>query len=551
VRRSNVDGGTEGRNMTPSEDSAIADATAADVTDGSRPGGSRSVSTGIGPLDDRTGGLEAGGLHLLSAPPIPARTAAVAQFLQAGLDEGDRVALVTRTRPDRTFDAARRFGCDLEGAWRDGRLRLLGFRGDYEVRLRRAASPEEVYLELASLLGPPPARIAFDPGTVLWEGRGEGGAASAFVDFVDGLPATVLATTTRELGGDQPLSSELVSQAAAGVFELREEGGGFLRLSVRSLDGGRPAQPDVTLALEEGQGLVAPEGRPARRASDPATRDGGDLLRLQLDGPLAEELESWLRDSYPVARAGDPLDLVSRLQTDEPYALVLVSLGRERLDEGLKACRVCRRLRPGLPVVVVSDDPVRASDRAALLRAGADECMTGGVNVEELASRLELARSRAGTHPGAGDDGRAIDAADGGPSTDAPGASGGRGAAAGEAGVDGGPPAPLDEAAFHDALRERLSGSGARVFTVVRFAAEEPAGLARELAGLVRSEDGDVAGVLAGRAAAWLSDTVPSEAEAFLRRVGVAVEDAVEVAPDGTEVLGSARDADRLRELVE
>lgn len=521
--------------MTLSKDSVIADATAVDAKDGSGPGEPRPVATGVGPLDERTGGLEAGGLHLLSAAPVPARTALVVQFLQEGLDEGEDVALVTRTRPGRVFDAARRFGRDLEEAWRDGRLRLVGFRGDYEVRLRRAASPEEVYRELSSLLDAPPARIAFDPGTVLWEGRGEGSAASAFVDFVDGLPATVLATTTRKLAGELSLSTEMVSQASAGVFELREEGGGLLRLSIRSLAGGRPEQADVTLALKAGAGLVAPDSRPTRRSSDPAGEGSDELLRLELDGPLAQELEGWLRETYRVTRVEDPLDLVSRLQTDDPYGLVVVSLGRERLEEGLKACRVCRRLRPGLPVAVVSDEPFRASDRAALLRAGADECMTGGVNVEELASRLELAEVRGGPHPGASGDDEARHA---------------RPAAA-----DGGPPErlrePLDAAAFRAELREGLSTDGPRVFTVVRFAAADPGGLARELAGLVRAEDGDFAGVLAGRPAAWLSDTVPSEAESFLRRVRETLGEAAGGLPGETEVLGSARDAERLRDLAE
>lgn len=521
--------------MTRIKDSAIADATAAeDATGGSGGGPSRSVPSGIGPLDDRTGGLEPGGLHLLSAPPVPARTAAVVQFLQAGLDDGDQVALVTRARPDRVFEAAHRYGVGLEEAWREGRLRLLGFRGDYEVRLRRAASPEEVYRELSSLLDAPPARIAFDPGTALWEGREEGSAASAFVDFVDGHPATVLATTTRDLTGELPLSAELVSQAAAGAFELREEGGGLLRLSVRSLDGGRPAQPDVTLELKEGEGLVAPEGRPARRSSDSSGRGSDELLRLELDSALAEELEQWLRETYQVTRVGDPLDLVSRLQADEPYGLVLVSLGRERLEEGLKACRVCRRLRPGLPVVVVSDEPFRASDRAALLRAGAGECMTGGLNVEELASRLELAGTRGGPHPGAS--GNEAGQARPSDADDAPPAS---------------PDSPLDDAAFRAELRERLSAAGSRVFTVVRFPAGDAGGVARELAGLVRVEDGDFAGVLAGRPAAWLSDTVPSEAEGFIRRVRGTLEGAGGGTSDDTEVLGSARDAERLRELAE
>lgn len=529
---------------------------AAGVVGGAPNETSSPVPSGVGPLDERTGGLDAGGLHLLSSPPVPARTALALQFLDAGLEAGEDVALVTRTRPGRVLAAAERFGLDLEAAWRERRLRIVGFRGDYEVRLRRAASPEEVYVELASLISSDASRVVFDPGTVLWEGRGEGSAASAFVDFVEDHPATVLATTTRGVEGDLPLSTELVSHGAAGILELHEEGNGLLRLSVRKLHGARPEKPDVTLALREGEGLTATDGAPSRRSSDRPGTGSDALLRLTLEGPLGEELEDWLRTTYRVSEADDPLDLVSRLQEDEPWGLVLISLGRERLEEGRRACSVCRRLRPGLPVVAVSDEPFRASDRADLLDAGADECMTGGVNVDELASRLELARARGGAaHPRSaeergGDEAIAGEAGGGSEPAEryngrlvADGAE--DEALAGESRGEG----PVADAAFRDEIRKELAESGARVFTVIRFAADDPSALPRTLSGLVRAEDGDFAGLLRGQPAVCLSGTAPSESRGFLRRVRGELEEAAG-GPVEAEVLGSVRDAERLRELA-
>lgn len=495
--------------------------------------------TGIGPVDERTGGLSARGLFLLSCPPVPARTAAVLQFLEAGLDAGEQVALVTRSRPDRIFEAADRFGCRLEPAWRDGRLTLVGYQGDYEARLRRAASPEAVFAELRSLLDPVPARVAFDPGTALWEGRGDGSAASALVDFVDAAGVVALATTTGDLSGELPLATELVSQAASGIFELGEGTGGVFRLSIRKFEEGRPEQPDVTLALRDGEGLGAPGETPARRSSDRPAEGRGELLWLALEDGLSEEVESWIRAEYRVTDAEEPLELVSRLQTDEPYGIVLVSLTREHLTQGLRACGVCCRLRPGLPVVVVSGEPLRASDRADLLRAGADECMTGGLNVDELGSRLELAGSRSGARP----EPPGPAAANGGP--------GGEPLNGGNIRGDGpAPEDPLDDRAFRRELRKRMSTSGSGVFSIVRFSAQDPRRLAATLHDLVRTDEGDFAGVLDGTAAVWLSGTVPAEADGFVRRVRESVREAAGVGWVAPEVLGSVRDTERLRELA-
>lgn len=514
------------------------------------------VATGIDELDRRVDGLRPGGLYVLSSPPGHARRAAVLQFAAAGLADGGRVALVTRSKPDRLLGEAEDYGLSLHAAWEEGRLTLLGFRGEYEMRLRRAGSPEEVFRELASLMEPVPPRLVFDPGSPLWEGRGDGATAHAFVDFLEETGATCLATTTTALDGGLSAATELVTQAATGLFELDEGGEGLVRLRILKLEPGGRAREEVTLSLVAGEGLTGVGEAPARRHTDVAAVGQRRALLLPLEAPLPEELASWLRARYEVDDVGAPLDLVARLQEDRSYGLVLMHLDRERLSMGLRACRVCRRLRPELSVIVLSGDAIRARDRAKLLRAGADECLTGRVNVEELASRLELVRTRGRPHPGPTDgaedreDGRGEgrEAEDGG-EADAGGEAedrGGTGAA--EAAAER--PDPLDADAFRTEVRRLLEADGSRVFTVLRFRCGERADeLLEHLTRIVRAEAGDRVAPLDGECAVLLPDTRPVEAQAFLERAREELSGALGESPEA-EVLGGVRDGPRLQALL-
>lgn len=505
-------------------------------------GATTRVATGIDELDRRVDGLPYGGLYVISSPPGHARTAAVLQFAAAGLDDGGRVGLVTRSKPDRLLRAAEDHGLDLRAPWQEGRLALLGFRGEYEMRLRRAGSPGEVFRELVSLLEPVPSRLVLDPGTPLWEGRGDGATAEAFVDFLEESGATCLATTTTPLDSGLSAATELVTQAATGLFELDETTEGLVRLRILKLEPGRRGREEVTLSLVAGKGLAAAKEAPGRRSTDVPAAGQRRALLLPLESSLPEELESWLRARYEVDEVGAPLDLVARLQEDRSYGLVLMHLDRERLSMGLRACRVCRRLRPELSVIALSGDALRARDRAKLLRAGADECLTGRVNVEELASRLELLRAGRRAHPGPADepeDGRQAGDEDR------------RGGAGGEGGEEPAErPEPLDADAFRSEVRRLLAAEGGRVFTVLRFRCGERADeLLEQLSRIVRAEDGDRVAPMDGECAVLMPDTRPVEAEAFLERAREELSSAVGESPD-VEVLGGVRDGPRLQALL-
>ena len=53
------------------------------------------VPSGIGPVDERTGGLQQGGSYLIVGTPGPAKMVAALQFLHAGIARGEPVLLLT------------------------------------------------------------------------------------------------------------------------------------------------------------------------------------------------------------------------------------------------------------------------------------------------------------------------------------------------------------------------------------------------------------------------------------------------------------------------
>jgi KaiC/GvpD/RAD55 family RecA-like ATPase len=102
------------------------------------------IPTGIGPLDERVGGLQPGGSYLIVGTPGPAKMVAAFQFLHTGLANGEPALLLSNADEEGALGVARAWGFDLETYWRDGSLSLLGFKDDFELRAIRSVEPEEV-----------------------------------------------------------------------------------------------------------------------------------------------------------------------------------------------------------------------------------------------------------------------------------------------------------------------------------------------------------------------------------------------------------------------
>ena len=474
------------------------------------------ISSGLGPLDRQLGGLTPGGLYLLSGGEVDTRHYLSLAYLRAGLASGGTAALVTQVPREHLLRRLRQWELgEVADAWSEGRLRIAGYRGGYEHRVRNAGDPGAVFGELERRIGSGVDRVALVPGRPLWEGALGPVMTEAFVEWTRRVPATVWATYQRaEVGGSD---DERLHHAATGVFQLVEDGRGRTALRIR-----KTAAADLeptTLSLDSALGAIA------GRASD-------ELPRIVLMKPAGSEagesfttIRGWLGKMVEPRELDDPADLVDVLQEDPGIDAVVVFAAHDGLKEAVRACRLASSVGRA-PVVAVVGGRVRAADHAHLIRAGAAECLSGPINLSEFATRLER------LVPGEGRFDRAPVGGGEDAEVEAPAGEGG-GAVSGET--------------FRARLERGLSRHPPEVFTVVRFPREVlPSEAEERLSEAVRLEDGDLVGPVEDGVAVYLAGTSPDEAEGFLRRLASSYEGLGERA----ELLGSMRDADALRRLA-
>lgn len=489
--------------------------------DGDAPAEHRRISSGLVPLDRHLGGLTPGGLtpgglYLLSGGEVDTRHYLSLSFLQAGLAFGGTAALVTQVPRDHLLRRLRQWDLPaVAEAWRNGRLRVSGYRGGYEHRVRNAGDPGAVFDELERRVGVDVDRVALVPGRPLWEGALGPMITEAFMDWTARVPATVWATYQRTEG--DPSDDERLHHAAAGVFQLTEDARGGSALRILKT----PGADLESATLPIGDALREIGGR----ASD-------ELPRIVLMRPPESEvgeslttIRGWLRNVAETRELEDPADMVDVLQEDPGIDAVVVFAAQDGLKEAVRACRLASSVGRA-PVVAVVGGRVRAADHARLMRAGADECLSAPVNLSVFATRLER------LVPGEGRFDRAPGGREADGDIDAPGGEGG---------------GSVSEETFRARLERGLSRHPPEVFTVVRFPREDlPAEAEERLSEAVRLEDGDLVGPVEDGVAVYLAGTSPEEAEGFLRRLASSHEGL----GDRAELLGSMRDADALRRLA-
>ncbi len=161
--------------------------------------------------------------------------------------------------------------------------------------------------------------------------------------------------------------------------------------------------------------------------------------------------------------------------------------------------RQLRRAASRPPILLMSRVVVRANDRAVALRAGADDFISGGVNPDELASRIEALLRR-----GRSEATELLES----PGTPAP----------------GGPGVGDESAEVRDIVRRQLKVTGAPIFSLVLLKPANGRGLhalASHVADQMRHETGDRMSVNGVQVEIYLHGALASHAEKFLRRVKI------------------------------
>ena len=351
--------------------------------------------SGIGPLDDRAGGLETGGSYLVVGAPGPEKMVAALQFVHEGIRQGERCALVTNADIDGILGVATAWGFDMWQAWETGLLQIVGFKEDFELRAIRSIAPEEVVEELDSVLQEGLMRIAVDPGSMFLTGGARTLLGSTFLAWARRTEATVLATFSVDGGATSlPSSADWLIQSTTGRLVLEKRADGLYQVTVaRAVPQAGQREETISLELKPGEGLIQPESYPARRGVDRGGIDENRLLLVSLGGDQAADLEAWARSSFETDVVSEPIEAVAKVQSGVKYGGVLIHTSRQRGREALQACRAIRPLTRAA-IVLASDDAIRATDRIHVLEAGADDFLSGGVDFRELSIRIRQSIAR-------------------------------------------------------------------------------------------------------------------------------------------------------------
>lgn len=487
------------------------------------------IPSGIAPLDDRAGGLHAGGSYLVVGTPGPAKMVAALQFLHAGLQRGEKCLLLSNADVEDMLSVSRAWGFEFEHAWERSQLQLLGFKNDFELRAIRSIEPEEVLEELDALVPRDISRIAVEPGFMFLAGDAKSALGAAYLKWARTHPATVCSTFSVDgAASSLPSSADWLVHATTGrlIVESRSEELYDITL-VRAVPGAGEREETIAVQLKPGAGLVVPESWPARRGRDRPGVDENRLLLISLGSAHAADVETWARGSFNADVVTEPFDAVARVQADSSLGGVLVHAPRARVREAVKACRALRPLTRAA-IVFASDDAVRSTDRIQVMEAGADDCLSGGIDFPELDLRIRQAIATGSK-----------------PVPVSKRENGAKGTSGGKLSADG----------FGQELASRATDPVMKFFCVLDVAAGSmsTADVERILLEQVRADEGDLVAADSDRCAVLLQGAREAQLVAFLDRLRARL--AKGAGGTGREptiaVLSNPADAAKIRALAE
>src|SRR5262245_36434168 len=314
---------------------------------------SKTIISGIEPIDELMGGLDRGQIYLVHGE-ADGKSLFGIKFLIEGLKHGENVALVVRSSPE---DAVRRFarlGYDcLEDVY-SGRLVILECSEEMINRIGKLRELTPVLRELEWLLGETrPRRLIFDPVTsVLAGAEGDLGVHTReFADWARSFGATVVLISN----GSNPEIVEnfepLVAQSFR--FDLREVGDRAARFIAFEKSSGIP---DQAIEVDPCRGVILSR-QPATSNAPPPPPSLAELESIR------EELRS-VRDRIhqQEEEALADIDLLTDEPAEEPVPQItpepepiqvpdtteLVSK-KERAPQVLKSAQETAAASPQLP----------------------------------------------------------------------------------------------------------------------------------------------------------------------------------------------------------
>jgi CheY-like chemotaxis protein len=345
-------------------------------------------------------------------------------------------------------------------------------------------------------------------------------------------PATVVSTFSVDgPAASLPSFADWLVHATTGRLIVERRSEDLYDLSIaHAVPAPGEREESVTVQLVPGAGLVAPAGGLSRRGHDRPGVDVNRLLLISLGGTHAADLDLWARGAFQADVVTEPFEAIARVQADASFGGVLVYASRTGVREAVTACRALRPLTRAA-IVFASDDAVRSTDRVHILEAGADDCLTGGLDFRELGLRIRQAVQH-GSKPA--------------PAASHPGGNGFEG---------GGGRVPPDR--FREELRRRAANPVSRYFCVLDVSPGSltPAVVEQILVEQVRADAGDLVTTDSNRCAVLLQGAREGQLATFLDRLRARLRERLGAQAHGEEpavqVLSHPAESTRIRSLLD
>lgn len=491
------------------------------------------VKSGLAPLDRQIGGFVRGRPYLVSGNPGTGKSTACLEFIDAGVQSGERGLLLTHDDPGDLLDSAEFLGIDLGDSLLKDRVRIVTFQLDFVRRFMRAATPTMAFEELLRHIGEEPVqRIAIDSIVPFLEGGGAGSqSVFSLVDFLDAVQATSMITYPGDLAGLYDQRMEPLLQRAGGVFHLQGSEHGRRRgtINIRKLRHQAESVAPVRYKIDAGFGY-AQDGEANIKEETLIEELRRRLLVVRLGAPFPEELLATLQTRFSVTvRATVPPQFGETLR-DGIGALILC-VQRDTLEDALQLVRQQRASDIRTPVVLVTPFHMRASDRTRALRAGADDFLSSRMSEPEFVERMRAIVRRGRS--------KAVAARDQGMPTVL------------QPTDDQGRYQLFDTDGFAHTVQSVLQTIRDPFFSVLRV--DSPGGDSAQLAALMvkvlRVDSGDFAGLYGDGVIAYLEGARPSDLTGLLARIDAQWAE-MGGPPLHAETLGYPVDGDRLVQLL-
>ena len=457
------------------------------------------IKSGIGPLDERLGGIVPARPYVMTGAPGTGKSVACLEFLHAALDEGGTAALLTHDDPSDLLAQGDYLGLDLGAALADERLVVLRYQLDFARKFARTADPSVAFDELTRLLGDrTPQRIAVDSISPIVEaGTASGACVTALLNFLERIGATSLITHSADLAGRFDRRLEPLTQRAAAILHLSAERDRTGTLEIRKVRFAVSSSAPISFVIRPGMGIVAADEGLGRRADDIPEETRRKLLVLSEGQAFPPEMLQSLRTHFDVAVRERAESAFAQL-AQSALGAVLLNVSRESIDQALGLVRELRRGGSRSPIALVTTFTLRSHDRARALRAGADDFFLA-LHPEEFLLRVESLVQR----------GRSIAVASPEPMVTMPDSADGSGI--------------LDESAFRDAVQAACATEALAFFTLIRLAPTDDDAATEELAMLarnqIRREGGDFVGRVDGAVTVYLHSARRKDVDPFVRRM--------------------------------